>query len=112
MYFRCAVSQLKVSLNDFEQVTTSTKFKYKIAKIGKQRIISIYGNGDQSDTTTLFTLSEDNRPKSNLRGIVTLMDSSGNTSGSLININTDGSVTTSISTKGKVAYAVLVYEVA
>ena len=98
------------SLGNYE-TGLSSRIRYNIVKVGKQRILSIY-SVSSSLTTNLFNLSEDNHPKTTVTGIVTLMDTSGIVTGTLITINTNGVVTTFESVSNKYFYTVLVYEVA
>ena len=90
----------------------TSALKVKILKIGKQRVIHVYGSGSSNANATLFNVDENNRPKSETRGIVTLMDSSGALSGTIVVIGTNGDAKLTGAISNKYLQAVLVYEVA
>ena len=104
-----ALKEVNQSLEELGSFESGSK--YNIIKIGKQRIIHIYGYNNASITTNLFILDENNRPKSDISGIANIMDNNGAVTGTIITIATNGNVTTLASIANKYVNAVLVYQV-
>lgn len=109
------IASVNSSLSDVSSFITeknSSGVYCNIIKIGKQRILSIYGVGTVNANDPIFILGAENCPKENINSIVLLMDSGGNASCTILIIKPNGSVSFSGNISSKYFYAIAIYEVA